>query len=89
VVLNAVIKSLGIHNVALQLHPEVSVAVTVNVARSMEEAETQAKTGRMVSAEDLEAEEDDEMEEEEAAAEEGGAKADEGASAASEEESQA
>lgn len=42
VVLNAPMKELGLHDVTLRLHPEVDVAVTVNVARSPEEAELQA-----------------------------------------------
>lgn len=36
------IKSVGVHTVALSLHPEVSVSITVNVARSADEAERQA-----------------------------------------------
>lgn len=36
------IKSLGIHDVTVVLHPEVSVTISVNVARSVEEAELQA-----------------------------------------------
>lgn len=37
------IKSLGLHNVKVQLHPEVSVGIVVNVARSEDEAERQAR----------------------------------------------
>ena len=40
------IKSLGLHNVSVTLHPEVSITVTANVARSEDEAQTQAETGR-------------------------------------------
>ena len=36
------IKMLGLHEVSITLHPEVSAAVTLNVARSPEEAEVQA-----------------------------------------------
>ncbi len=36
------IKTVGMHDVALNLHPEVEVSVTVNVARSESEAERQA-----------------------------------------------
>ena len=36
---NAPIKTLGLHTVPVVLHPEVAVKVTVNVARSAEEAE--------------------------------------------------
>lgn len=53
VALIAVIKTLGLHSVRVQLHPEVSVDITANVARSEEEAETQMKSGRVVTAEDL------------------------------------
>jgi large subunit ribosomal protein L9 len=42
VVLQRPIKELGLHAVSAVLHPEVSVALTVNVARSAEEAELQA-----------------------------------------------
>ena len=40
--LTSPIKTLGVHEVRIALHPEVSVAVTVNVARTAEEAEIQA-----------------------------------------------
>jgi large subunit ribosomal protein L9 len=40
--LDAALKTLGIHVVRVALHPEVSVRVSVNVARSPEEAELQA-----------------------------------------------
>lgn len=36
------IKELGLHRLSVSLHPEVEVAITVNVARSREEAEIQA-----------------------------------------------
>jgi large subunit ribosomal protein L9 len=41
VALLAPIKDLGLHNVAVKLHPEVTVEITLNVARSEEEAELQ------------------------------------------------
>ncbi|MBI4274280.1 MAG: 50S ribosomal protein L9 [Rhizobiales bacterium] len=41
--LNAPIKSVGTHKVPLALHPEVTVTVTVNVARNAEEAERLAR----------------------------------------------
>lgn len=47
--LNQPIKTLGLHQVQVSLHPEVSVGITVNVARSAEEAETQARTGSAVA----------------------------------------
>ena len=43
VVLERSIKSLGLHSVRIILHPEVSVGITANVARSAEEADMQAK----------------------------------------------
>ncbi|NYD90299.1 50S ribosomal protein L9 [Sphingomonas melonis] len=42
VVLDKPIKSIGLYDVRVALHPEVTVAVKVNVARSPEEAEMQA-----------------------------------------------
>lgn len=42
VVLNAPIKALGIHDVRIKLHAEVSVTVSINIARSQDEAERQA-----------------------------------------------
>ena len=43
VVLNTPIKALGLHAVPVHLHPEVDVKITVNVARSAEEAERLAR----------------------------------------------
>jgi large subunit ribosomal protein L9 len=43
IVLNKPIKSIGLHEVKVVLHAEVSVTVKVNVARSPEEADLQAK----------------------------------------------
>ena len=43
VVLNTAIKSLGVHEVLVRLHAEVTATVKINVARSAEEAERQAK----------------------------------------------
>ena len=40
------VKALGFHDFRIRLHPEVEVNVTANVARSEEEADTQAKLGR-------------------------------------------
>lgn len=42
VALDAPIKTLGLHEVKIRLHAEVSVTVTINVARSEDEAERQA-----------------------------------------------
>jgi large subunit ribosomal protein L9 len=43
VVLERPIKTLGLHQTKVALHPEVVVSVTLNVARSQEEAEKQAR----------------------------------------------
>lgn len=43
IVLDKAIKNLGLHKVKVQLHPEVVLPVTLNVARSEEEAERQAR----------------------------------------------
>ncbi|KZD11953.1 50S ribosomal protein L9 [Oceanibaculum pacificum] len=45
VVIDRPIKTLGLFDLRVVLHPEVAVTVKANVARSQEEAETQAKTG--------------------------------------------
>lgn len=37
------IKALGLHSIPVHLHPEVDVKITINVARSEEEAERQAR----------------------------------------------
>lgn len=43
VVLDRPIKTLGLHELTLSLHPEVPVKITLNVARSEDEAERQAR----------------------------------------------
>ncbi|RCL00572.1 MAG: large subunit ribosomal protein L9 [Candidatus Tokpelaia sp. JSC189] len=42
--LNYPIKIIGIHTILINLHPEVKININVNVARSIEEAERQAKS---------------------------------------------
>ena len=42
------IKNLGLHMVLISLHPEVSIEITANVARSAEEAAIQAETGMAI-----------------------------------------
>jgi large subunit ribosomal protein L9 len=59
VVLDKPIKELGLHDMEVVLHPEVSATITLNVARSQEEAEIQA-TGKSIA--DLRAEEEAEAE---------------------------
>lgn len=65
--LNNPIKAIGVHAVEVSLHPEVQVTVSVNVARSQDEAERQA-AGEDLSRRDnrFEFEEDDEEEDGEA-----------------------
>jgi large subunit ribosomal protein L9 len=55
------LKTLGIHEIRVALHPEVEVGVTVNIARSAEEADIQSGVAPAV----VEAEEEGEAEEEE------------------------
>ena len=43
VILENPIKSIGVHKVAIKLHAEVTITIDVNVARSEDEAERQAK----------------------------------------------
>ena len=59
VALSAPIKELGMHDLTVVLHPEVDVTITLNVARSTEEAELQAQ-GKSIQ--DLAAEEEAEAE---------------------------
>lgn len=61
VVLGAPIKELGVHDVLVQLHPEVEVTIRLNVARSPEEAELQA-SGRTIQDVQAEAEAEAEFE---------------------------
>jgi large subunit ribosomal protein L9 len=57
IVLNAPIKTIGLHVLPVELHPEVEVKITVNVARSEEEGKRQA------AGEDLSVSRSDEEEE--------------------------
>jgi large subunit ribosomal protein L9 len=59
IVLEKPVKELGLHDMRVVLHPEVSATITVNVARSEEEAELQA-SGKSIQ--DLRAEEEAEAE---------------------------
>ena len=49
VIMEKSIKTLGLHDTRVRLHPEVTVTVKVNVARSLDEAETQLRTGVAVT----------------------------------------
>ncbi len=55
IVLDQPIKYLGVHGLSVSLHPEVNASISVNVARSVEEAEIQA-SGRTIQ--ELQAEAD-------------------------------
>lgn len=63
VLLNQSLKSIGLFPIQIALHPEVKVQVTLNIARSEEEAKVQEKTGRALIAS---AQEDDRRAREEA-----------------------
>jgi len=52
VALHAPIKTLGMHKVSVTLHPEVTATVTINVARSAEEAERQARGENVLAREE-------------------------------------
>ncbi|SMH59368.1 50S ribosomal protein L9 [Azospirillum agricola] len=60
IVIDTPIKTLGLFKVRVVLHPEVTISVTVNVARSQEESELQAQRGGMVTAADLRDEDEEE-----------------------------
>ena len=49
--LNQPIKAIGLVNIAIALHPEVEVTITLNIARSADEAERQAKGEMLTTAE--------------------------------------
>ncbi|MDP9086553.1 MAG: 50S ribosomal protein L9 [Pseudomonadota bacterium] len=49
VVLDKPIKTLGVHEVKVRLHAEVTVAVKINIARSADEAERQSKGENVIA----------------------------------------
>jgi large subunit ribosomal protein L9 len=51
VLLNHPIKTIGLTNVAIALHPEVEVTITLNIARTADEAERQSKGETLTTAE--------------------------------------
>ena len=53
VILPEPIKNLGVKNVSVELHPEVQIIVRVNIARSVEEAEKQARGEEIVRDEEV------------------------------------
>ena len=52
IVLSTPIKGIGLHSVPVQLHPEVEAKVTINVARSPEEADRQSRGEELVTREE-------------------------------------
>lgn len=89
VLLDRPIKTLGLHPVRLSLHPEVEVNVTVNVARSEEEADLQAKGEDVTALRDQDDEQDDLPEAEEIFEEGAGADAADATDAAEDETAKA
>ena len=49
VILDKPIKTLGMHEVKVRLHPEVTLTVTINIARSQDEAERQARGENVIT----------------------------------------
>jgi large subunit ribosomal protein L9 len=62
VALNHPIKTIGLHTVAIALHPEVEAKVSINVARSEDEATRQAR-GEDLSVRDFDRDEEEDEEE--------------------------
>ena len=77
IVMDKAIKTLGLIDMRVNLHAEVSVSITLNIARSLEEAQTQLASGKAVIASELLDEEDTVVEDEAPAEEEEVAAADE------------
>ncbi len=73
IVLSRPIKSLGLHDVIVSLHPEVEVNITVNIARTADEAERQMRgedvTAEKRDEEDIQAQVEEVFEDEERAQE--------------------
>jgi large subunit ribosomal protein L9 len=59
IILDRALKTLGLEPIRIALHPEVSVSVTVNIARSNDEAEQQLRLGHAVGTSDMEDDEDE------------------------------
>ena len=70
VVMDKAIKSLGLFPIKVNLHAEVALTVTVNIARSLEEAQTQLELGRAVISSENDFDDEDEAPAVETAAEE-------------------
>ena len=65
--LNQPIKTIGVHPITIALHPEVDVSISINVARSQDEAERQARGEDLTSADAIYGidEEEEELDEDE------------------------
>ncbi len=61
VVIDRPIKMLGLFNLRIRLHPEVDATISVNVARSQDEAKQQNKLGRALLSQEEEERQADEM----------------------------
>ncbi len=48
VILNKTLKTLSFEDVSLRLHPEVHIKIKLNIARSIEEAKEQSKSGKAI-----------------------------------------
>jgi large subunit ribosomal protein L9 len=59
VVMDRPVKLLGFHDFRIRLHPEVDATITINVARTEDEAETQERLGRAVISTDEDEDEAD------------------------------
>ena len=62
IVMDKAIKTLGLIDMRVNLHAEVSVSITLNIARSIEEAQTQLASGKAVIASELDEADDSEDE---------------------------
>ena len=69
IVMDKAIKSLGLFPIKVNLHAEVALTVTVNIARSLEEAQTQLELGRAVISSENDFDDEDEAPAAEAASE--------------------
>jgi len=52
IALNTAIKNIGLHRVPVALHPEIDVSITINVARSADEAERIARGENVIAPRD-------------------------------------
>ena len=62
IVLDRALKTLGLEPIRVALHPEVAVTITVNIARSTDEADQQLQLGRAVgTGDEMDDDEDEEL----------------------------